>query len=72
MFVHVYPYIPTGQGGKISGLYKNGQGTGRLADGTPFTIVLDNASVSPNCGGYGGQGTKNCSKGSSTSGKTQL
>ncbi|THH18777.1 hypothetical protein EW146_g2260 [Bondarzewia mesenterica] len=68
--------VPKGQnssqGGTISGFYKNGQGTGRLADGTTFTIVLDNTGSATNCGGYGGVGTKNCNKGTSTSGKTQL
>jgi hypothetical protein len=66
--------VPKGQnssqGGKISGLYKNGAGTGRLADGTGFTVILKNTGSSVNCGSYGGVGVKNCAK-SGTSGVSQ-
>jgi len=55
--------VPKGQnssqGGKISGLYRNGQGSGRLADGTPFTVTFANTGAAGYCGAAGG-GNTNC------------
>jgi len=63
--------VPKGQnssqGGSISGLYKNGQGQGRLADGTAFQVSVGGSQAgycstsTPNCGTQSGD---NNSKGS--------
>jgi len=71
--------VPKGQnssqGGSISGLYKNGQGTGRLADGTQFFVDIGNpgAPGAGYCMAYpGGGGSCNNPVGDPNSAGTQL